>query len=92
MQGLLTFFCLMTVDTPVLLRGDNQGALSLASNPVAHKRAKHIETRQHFIRKLVEDKNIQLSYVSTKNNLVDIFTKNLPKPAFNELPSQLLGL
>ena len=89
LQGLLTFFCLMTVDTPVLLCGDNQGALALASNPVAHKRAKQIETRHHFIRQLVEDKRIQLSYVSTKNNLADIFTKNLPKPAFNELSSQL---
>ena len=61
----------------------------LSSNPVAHKRAKHIETRHHFIRQLVEDKRIQLSYVSTRNNLADIFTKNLPKPASNELSSQL---
>ena len=44
LQGLLTFFCLTTVDTPVLLCGDNQGALALASNPIALKRAKHIET------------------------------------------------
>ena len=66
LQGLLTFFCLMTVDTPVLLCGDNQEELALASNPVAHNRAKHIETRHHFIRQLLEDKRIQLSYVSTK--------------------------
>ena len=38
LQGLLTFFCLMTVHTPVLLCGDNQGALALASKAVAHKR------------------------------------------------------
>ena len=45
LQDLLTFFCLMTLDEPVLLCGDNQRALALASNSVAHKRAKHIETR-----------------------------------------------
>ena len=88
-QVLLKFFCLTTVDTPVLLCDDNQEALALASNSVAHKRAKHIEPRHHFIRQLVEDKSIQLSYVSTENNLADIFIKNLPKPAFNELSSQL---
>ena len=37
LQGLLIFFCLTTVDTPVLLRGDNQGALALANNPIAHQ-------------------------------------------------------
>ena len=37
LKGLLTFFCLMTVDTPVLLCGYNQGALALASNLVATK-------------------------------------------------------
>ena len=78
LQGLLTFFCLMTVDTPVLLCGDNQGALALGSNPVVHKCAKHIETRHHFIRQLVEDKRIQLSYVSTKNNLADISPRTYP--------------
>ena len=91
LQGLLIFLCL-TVDTPVLLSGDNQEALALASNPVAHKRAKHIETRHHFNPQLVEDRRIQLSYVSTKDNLADIFTKNLPKPAFNELSSQIFAI
>ena len=85
LKGLLTIFCLMTVDTPDLLCADNRWALAPASNPVAHKRAKHIETRHHFIGQLVDDNRIQLSYVSTKNNFADIFTKNLSKPAFNEL-------
>ena len=64
LQGLLTFFSLMTVDSPILLCGDNQGALAPESNSVAHKRAKHIETRHHTFHQLVEDKRIQLSYVS----------------------------
>ena len=58
LHDLLTFLCLMMVDTPVLLCGDNQGALALASNPVAHNRDKHMKTRNHFFRQLVEDKRI----------------------------------
>ena len=77
------------MDTPVLLCDYNQGALALASNTVAHKRANYIETRHHCIRQLIEDKRIQLSYVSTKNNLADNSTENLPNPAFNERSSQL---
>ena len=79
-QCLLRFICLMTVDTHVRLCGDYQGALAQASNPVAHKRAEHIETRHHFISQLVDDKRFQLFYFTTKNTLADIFTKNLPKP------------
>ena len=79
----------MTVDTAVSLGVDNQGTLALASNPDAHKLAKPIENRHHFIRQMVEDKRIQLTHVSTNNTLADIFTTNLPKPAFNELSLQL---
>ena len=61
LQGFLSFFCLMTVDPPVLLCCDNRGAIALASNPVPHKRGKHIETRHHFFRQLVKDERIQLS-------------------------------
>ena len=82
----------MTVDTTVLWFDDNKGTLAVASNHVAHTRAKHIEIRYLFIRQLVEDKRIQLSFVSAKINLTDIFTKNLPKPAFNDLSSQLCQL
>ena len=50
------------VDTPVLLCDENQGALSLASNPVSDKGATHLETRHYFIGRLVDDKRIQLSF------------------------------
>ena len=65
LQGLLTFFCLMAVDTPVLLCVENQEALVLVSTSVALKQAKHKETRHYFIRQLVEKEGIQLSYVFT---------------------------
>ena len=40
-----------------------------------HSRNKHIELRYHFIRDHVEKGNVALSFIHTKNQLADIFTK-----------------
>ena len=34
---------------------DNQGAISMAKNPVGHARTKHIDIRYHFVRERVQD-------------------------------------
>lgn len=61
--------------TPLLC--DNESAISLAQNPEAHKRSKHIDVRYHFIREQVVKKVIDVSYVNTKDQLADILTKAL---------------
>ena len=62
---------------PVTLFGDNTGALSLAENPEHHRRAKHIDIRQHFIRQEVQNGSIQLAYVPTSKMAADGLTKPL---------------
>ena len=37
----------------------NQSCIKLATNPVTHKRSKHIDTKFHFIREKVDDNSIQ---------------------------------
>jgi hypothetical protein len=54
-------------------------------NPIFHDRSKHIRTIYHFIRQLVEDGDIHPSYVCSEDQLVDILTKVLPRPRFEEL-------
>ena len=94
LRGLLSdlgVFNNQSADSPPLLHGDNQGAIALATNPVAHRRTKHIDIRHHYLRELVEDKTFQLQYVPTASNLADILTKNLPKEAFTTLQLELFG-
>ena len=63
----------------VILNVDNQGAIALAKNPVYHQRSKHIDIRYHYIRLEVENKNVELIYVPSEDNVADIFTKPLTK-------------
>ena len=61
---------------------DNEGAISLASNRLASARSKHIDVRYHFLRELVEQKQIAIVKVKTERQRADILTKALGKKLF----------
>jgi hypothetical protein len=64
---------------------DNIGALALASNPIYHAKTKHIEVDHHFIREKVLNGDIFIKYVSTHDQLADVFTKGLSSTCFSFL-------
>jgi hypothetical protein len=68
---------------------DNESAIKIAQNPVLHGKTKHIEIRYHFIRDHVANGDISLSYVNTKDQLADIFTKPLDEKRFKELRGEI---
>ena len=70
---------------PTPIFSDNQGAIQLVKSPKYHKRTKHIETKYYVIREKYERQQIDVSYVSTKQQLADILTKALPREAFQYL-------
>ena len=63
---------------------DNQGALNLAKNPINFKRTKHIHVKYHYVRNEVQNRNIDLLYVPTSDNVSDIFTKAVSKSRLNQ--------
>ena len=46
-----------------------------------HTKKKHIAIKYHYLRELVQDKEVRMEYVNTKEQIADIFTKALPKEA-----------
>ena len=62
---LVTLFC------------DNMSSIQLANNPVFHARTKHIEVHYHYVQEKVLAHEIDLVYVSSHEQVVDIFTKSL---------------
>jgi hypothetical protein len=68
---------------------DNESSMKIATNPVQHKRTKHIDIRHHFLRDHVSKGDIMMEGVRTDNQLVDIFTKPLNETRFCNLRSEL---
>ena len=54
-----------------------------------HTKTKHIAIKYHYVRELVQDKEVKMEYVNTKEKIVDIFTKALPKDAHEYLRGKL---
>ncbi|GJV36566.1 hypothetical protein Tco_1409043 [Tanacetum coccineum] len=61
---------------------DNQGAIHLSRNAMFHERTKHINVRYHFIREIVESREIEVAKIGTKDNAADAFTNFVPGPKF----------
>ena len=69
----------VTETGPTLIYEDNQGAISMAKNPVFHKRTKHVQ------KEAVEQGTITLEYCRTDDMLADSFTKALARDQFEKL-------
>jgi heat shock protein HspQ len=61
----------------------------MADNPVEHYRTKHRDIWYHFLRDHQQKGDIEIAYVSTHNQLVDISTKPLDEKSFSQLRNEL---
>lgn len=74
----------------VQLYVDNQSAIKLISNPVYHKKTKHIDVKYNFVREKVELGIIKLNYIPSNSQLADMLTKALPVQSFAYFRDQIL--
>ena len=60
-----------------ILHSDSQSAIFLSKNLAFHSKSKHIQTKYHFIRYLVEDKLVILEKIFGSKNPEDMLTKGV---------------
>jgi hypothetical protein len=68
---------------------DNISAVYMSSNPVHHKRTKHIELDIHFVRERVQLGELRVLHVPTGEQYADVMTKGLPMTKFEAFRSSL---
>jgi hypothetical protein len=69
----------------MVIHCDNTSAINISKNTVQHSRTKHIDIWHHFIRDLVESREVTLMFIPTENQLADILTKPLDGSRFESL-------
>ncbi|MBW0474815.1 hypothetical protein O181_014530 [Austropuccinia psidii MF-1] len=74
-----------------IIYSDNQSSIALASSRIYHHGTRHIDSRLHFVRSLIEDKKIVLRYTPTQDMLANLLTKNLPFAKSHNLIKTILG-
>jgi hypothetical protein len=68
---------------------NNESTIKISYNPVLQGKTKHIEIWNHFIWDHIARGDIEISFIATKDQLVDIFTKPLDENRFIVLRHEL---
>ena len=73
----------------MILYCDNTSAINISKNHAMHTKTKHIAIKYRYLRDLVQNKEVRMEYVNTKEKIIYIFTKALPKDVHEYLRGKL---
>ena len=82
-------FMLPRVGMPSIpLFEDNESAVQIAKHPISNSNSKHIDVRHHFLRELVESKEIEIIHVTSQYQHCLLYTSPSPRDAtLSRMPS-----
>ena len=66
----------------VKLLCDNMATIRFAKDPKIYDRTKHVDITNHFVRTMTERKEVEFSYIPTREMLADPMTKPIIRDLF----------
>jgi hypothetical protein len=73
----------------IVIHCDNESCVKLSKNPVFHEKSKHIEIKYHYIREMVQRKEVLVKYLPTDEHVVDVLIKPLTRMKFEYFRDRL---
>ena len=70
---------------------DNQSCIALATSHHSRPQTKHLSVHLHHFCSWIVSKRVTIQHVSTKDQIVEIFTKPLLLPAFAKLWDRMMN-
>jgi hypothetical protein len=68
---------------------ENSSTIVLAKNPLFHDISKHINIIFHYLRDCITNKEVEVKYVKTQDQVTNIFTKPLKNDIFIKMRDML---
>jgi hypothetical protein len=76
---------------PTIVHVDNTSSIAVAKEGGKEERRKHIDVKHHCIVEAIDQKIINLKWISSAENVADLFTKPLPDAKFRNFKNVILG-
>ena len=74
----------------ICIHRDNQAAIFRAQNFIYNGKSKHIRHRHNTIKQLPSNDIISIDFVSSKDNLMDLFIKDFSRESINYASSRMM--
>ena len=78
-------------DTPSIIHEDNKSTIHMVYNGNDKGRTKHIDIRFHYIREMIANQQVSVTYLNTEDMISDMLTKPLEPRSFLKHRDNLLG-
>jgi hypothetical protein len=90
LRRILLDFRLIASDYTFVVHCDSQSAIALCTSESGSSPHKHIDIRLKHIREMIVNKEVQLVYIPSRDNLADVLTKPLPLDSFQLFTARCL--